>query len=132
MILGKKGILPTNIYITLNGLILTIAAIMIGKQIIKLFNRDNMNFDEYNWYFNKTKAPSPTTISSTTGSSTGSSNPWAMPNIACVGAECCDQANGFVYDSTQNICVLGATTNSATPSESTTASSVSGSANTPS
>uniref|UniRef100_A0A6C0I6V7 Uncharacterized protein n=1 Tax=viral metagenome TaxID=1070528 RepID=A0A6C0I6V7_9ZZZZ len=126
VILGKKGILPTNLYITINGIIITIGAIIIGKQIIKLFNRDNMNFDEYDWYFDKSKAPTPTA----SGDGSSVSNPWATPNIACVGAECCVQSDGFVYDSNQNICVLGSTTNSALPSASTTASSVS--ANTPS
>jgi len=102
VILGKRGILPTNIYITINVLVIGIAAIIIGKQIIKLFNKDNMNFDEYDWYFDKSKAPIDTTYSS----GSGSSDPWAIPNTTCVGATCCDIENGFVYDSTKNICVL--------------------------
>lgn len=110
VILGKNGIIPTNIYITLNGLIITIGVIIVGKQIIKLFNRDNMNFDEFNWYFNKSKAPVDTTNSSNNSSS--SSDPWSTPNIACVGSMCCDQSNGFVYDSTQNKCILNTSSTS--------------------
>lgn len=107
VILGKKGILPPNIYITLNGLIITIAAIIIGRQVIKLSNKDNINYDEYNWYFNKDAAPPPPNTSS---SSESSSDPWSMPTIACVGSTCCDQTQGFTYDSTQNMCILTNTT----------------------
>lgn len=117
IILGKNDILPTNIYITLNGLIITIGVIIIGRQVIRLSNKDNMNYDEYNWSFNKSTAPAPSTaISSSTSStstssstsSSSSSDPWALPTIACVGSTCCDQSKGFTYDSKQNICVLNA------------------------
>jgi hypothetical protein len=115
VILGKKGILPTNIYITLNGLIITIGAVIIGRQVIKLSNKDNMNYDEYNWYFNKANAPAPSTIvhssssSSSSSTSTSTSDPWSSPTVACVGATCCDQAKGFTYDSAQNMCILTST-----------------------
>jgi len=108
VILGKKGILPPNIYITLNGLIITIGAVIIGKQVIKLSNKDNINYDEYNWHFNKATAPAPPVASS---SSSSSSDPWSMPTIACIGSTCCDEAKGFAYDSTQNMCILTDTTN---------------------
>jgi hypothetical protein len=111
VILGKKEIIPGNIYVALNVLIISIGAIIIGRQIIKLSNKDNMNFDEYNWYFNKAEAPAPTTLSDPTSStSSSSSNPWTMPTNACIGATCCNQADGFTYDSTQNMCVLNTTT----------------------
>ena len=113
VILGKKGILPPNIYITLNGLIITIGAVIIGKQVIKLSNKDNINYDEYNWHFNKATAPVPPVESS---SSSSSSDPWSMPTIACVGSTCCDEAKGFSYDSTQNMCILTDTTTTNTTS----------------
>jgi hypothetical protein len=103
IILGKKEILPRNIYIVLNGMIIVIGIIVIGKKMIDLSNRDNMNFDEYDWYFDKTKAPSDTTDSS-------SSNPWAMPTVACVGEMCCASNPGVTYDAVQNICVLNTST----------------------
>lgn len=117
VILGKKEILPTNIYITLNGLIITIGVIIIGRQLIRLSNKDNINYDEYNWYFNKSTAPAPSTAisssssssSTSTSSSSTSSDPWAMPTITCIGSTCCDQSQGFTYDSKQNICVLNTT-----------------------
>lgn len=119
VILGKKGILPPNIYITLNGLIITIGAVIIGKQVIKLSNKDNINYDEYNWHFNKATAPVPPVESS---SSSSSSDPWSMPTIACVGSTCCDEAKGFSYDSTQNMCILTDTTNTTSTNTTNTTS----------
>ena len=104
IILGKKEILPRNIYITLNGMIIVIGVIVIGKKVIDLSNRDNMNFDEYDWYFDKTKAPSDTTASSS------SSNPWATPTVACVGEMCCISNPGMTYDAVQKVCVLNTST----------------------
>ena len=119
VILGKKEIIPGNIYIALNVLIISIGAIIIGRQIIKLSNKDNMNFDEYNWYFNKAEAPASTLVPSSSSSS--SSNPWSMPTIACIGASCCNQADGFTYDSTQNMCVLNTTTATTSATSATSA-----------
>ena len=116
IILGKKGILPQNIYITLNGIIITIGVIIIGRQVIRLSDRDNINFDEYNWYFNKANAPAPSTILP----SSSSSDPWSMPTIACVGATCCDQTQGFTYDSTQNMCILTTTSTNTTSTNTST------------
>lgn len=118
VILGKKGILPPNIYVTLNGLVIVVGIVIIGKQIIKLSNRDNMNFDEYDWYFNKSLAPVDTT-GGLTGTGSSSSDPWATPSLACVGATCCNQADGFIYDSTQNMCVLNTSTTTTTPATTT-------------
>jgi hypothetical protein len=103
IILGKKEILPRNIYIVLNGMIIVIGIIVIGKKMIDLSNRDNMNFDEYDWYFDKSKAPSDT-------DSSDSSNPWAMPTATCVGELCCASNPGVIYDPVQNICVLNTST----------------------
>ena len=128
VILGKKGILPPNIYITLNGLIITIGAVIIGRQVIKLSNKDNINYDEYNWYFNKAAAPVPPVASSSSSSS--SSDPWSMPTIACIGSTCCDQAQGFSYDSTQNMCILTNTTTSANTTSTNTTSTNTTSTNT--
>ena len=91
----------------------------IGAQLIDISSRDNMNWDEYYWYFNKDKAPSDTTIGDIT-------NPWEKNSLSltCIGSACCYE--GSSYDSTQNICVpdesnlkvlekYGCTQNKATP-----------------
>lgn len=117
IILGKKQILPRNIYIVLNGLIIVIGVIVIGKKMIDLSNRDNMNFDEYDWYFDKTKAPSDTSTS------TNQSDPWASITTTCVGEMCCTANPGLIYDSVNKVCILNSDTTlqtSATPTETET------------
>ena len=94
---------------------------IIGGKIIDLSNRDNLNYDEYNWYFNKDEAP---TSSTEIDTSAEGSDPWATPSYTCVGAECC--YDNSVYDETQNMCIPKAksnlTTTSTTASTSTSAS----------
>jgi hypothetical protein len=99
-ILANKGILPGQLNFLLSGIIIIIGSIIIGYQIIDLFNRDNMNFDEYDWYFNKKDASASSTSTDTSGSS---SDPWATIPSTCIGAECCNDNN--IYDSTQNKCI---------------------------
>ena len=119
IILGKKEILPRNIYIALNGIILTVGIIIIGKKIIDLSNRDNMNFDEYDWYFDKSKAPSDTGGS---GSATSQpTDPWATTTSECVGEMCC--TDGMYYDTTTEKCEIGVNPN---PTTTTTTDPVTG------
>jgi hypothetical protein len=98
--LANKGILPTNIYMILSVIILVIGFVLFGLQIIDISNRDDINWDEYDWYFNKSTAPEPST---TTTSASASANPWATPIVTCVGNECC--YTGSIYDSTTNKCI---------------------------
>jgi hypothetical protein len=111
-ILAHRGILPPKIYMLIVGIILIIGVIMIGRQLIDMTNRSNMNWDEYNWYFNKKDAPS---SSSTTSNPT---NPWAVPSMTCIGAECCYE--GSTYDSTTNICVPNSLSTTGTTTTDTT------------
>ena len=71
---------------------------LIGKQLIDIGSRDNMNWDEYYWNFDKDKAPSDTTIGDV-------SNPWEKNSMSltCIGSACCDTTS--MYDSTKNICI---------------------------
>ena len=95
-ILANNGILPPRIYMLLASIIIIVGAIAIGYQVIDITNRDNMNWDEYNWYFNESSAPSTTETSVAV-------NPWELPSLTCVGAQCC--YDNSTYDSTQNRCV---------------------------
>jgi len=56
-----------------------------------------MNWDEYNWYFDKKNAET------TTADTTSSSNPWGSVSFTCIGSACCYE--GSTYDETNNICV---------------------------
>jgi hypothetical protein len=100
-VLAGKGILPPKISALLTGIIIIIGLFIIGAKIIDLSNRDNMNFDEYNWYFNKEEAPTSSTEAD--ASSSSSSDPWTTPTYTCSGAECCYENSTF--DETQNMCI---------------------------
>jgi hypothetical protein len=95
-ILANNGILPSNLYVFLSGLVIVIGVVFIGLQLIDMSNRDNMNWDEYNWYFDKSKAPSDTTEGTAT-------DPWQKGSLTCIGSACC--YDGSTYDDTLNICV---------------------------
>jgi len=90
-------LLPSKLYAFLVGIIIIIAIFVIGFQIIDISNRDNMNWDEYDWYFNKSLAPSDKTKDSKY------TNPWITPSLTCIGEQCC--SNGDIYDSSLNKCV---------------------------
>ena len=100
-VLSNKGILPQNIYKLLVTIILVIGSILIGLQLIDISNRDDMNWDEYEWYFDKENAPSSTSTNTTT--ETTESDPWETPTATCIGSACC--YDGSTYDSNKNICV---------------------------
>jgi hypothetical protein len=95
-ILGNMGIIPSNLNALLIMIIIIIGSISIGYQIIDLSNRDNMNFDEYNWRFNKKLAPPITT-------NVTSYDPWAAIPASCINGACCP--TGYKYEATPNKCV---------------------------
>ena len=105
-ILKNIGFLPGFITTVIIAIIIFIGIIWIVKQIIDMSNRDNMNYDEYDWHFNKTIAPSnnitPINIV----------DPWAIQSMTCIGAECCDKYSK--YDSTQNLCIPNTSCNAST------------------
>lgn len=98
-VLANKGILPVNLYVVLSGLVLVVGLVIIGLQIIDISNRSNMNWDEYNWYFDQESAE--TTDEYTTSSS--SSDPWGSVSMTCIGSACCYE--GSTYDKSINVCV---------------------------
>ena len=95
--LGNLGIIPSNINGFIIGIIMIIGIFLLGYKILDLITRDNMNFDEYNWYFDKSKAPVDNTGAS------NPINPWGLPSIICMGEQCC--APNATYDSSLNVCV---------------------------
>jgi len=117
IILGKKEIIPRNIYIVLNGMVIVIGVIIIGKKMIDLSNRDNMNYDEYNWYFDKEKAPSDTGGSGS--ATTQPTDPWASTTADCVGGMCCTATPGLMYDSVNKVCVVSTSTDTTTTDTTT-------------
>lgn len=96
-ILGNKELIPSSLNTFLLGIIIIIGIIIIGKQIVDLSNRNNMNFDEYNWKFNIGK------VKTSSESDSNINDPWNNNNTMCLGQECCN--NRTIYDNNLNICV---------------------------
>ena len=94
-VLAKIGILPGNIAALLTAIVIMIGVIIIGKNVLDLMNRDNMNFDEYDWNFNSQNAPA--------DNETPAKDPWHIPSRVCIGAECCNDYSS--YDVDKNLCV---------------------------
>lgn len=97
IVLHNKGFLPDTIFYALVVIISIIGGWFIVKTWISIISRNNMNYQEYDWYFN------PNSISSGTTTEGGDSNPWSLDVGTCVGAECCSENQ--TYDSTNNVCI---------------------------
>jgi hypothetical protein len=102
-ILNKKSILPNMIYYVLLVIISLVGAFFFWKRFASIIMRDNMNYQEYNWYFD----PNATSTSSSTAT-----DPWAGGSTygTCVGDACCSP--GLTYDTSMNQCVSTSTTES--------------------
>jgi hypothetical protein len=100
--LNNKGILPNSIYYILMIIISLIGAYYFWKRMFSIWMRDNMNYQEYNWYFDPNNV-------STTSTTTTVKDPWGgaidMNLGTCVGDSCC--SDGLVYDTDMNQCVPG-------------------------
>ena len=108
-LLFNKGFLPKAIYYGLICIIAAIGGYMFWRTLASILVRDNMNYNEYDWYFDIASAP--------TGSSS-STDPWASSSssAACVGAACC--SSNQTFDASLNLCVDAS--NSSTTSGFTT------------
>ena len=102
-ILHNNGLIPGSIYGFITVIIMAIGFYFIGAQIIDITNRDSMNYDEYNWKFDKSQAPDDSTGSNSANSGENASNPWTTPTITCIGQQCCSP--DMTYDSKLNKCV---------------------------
>jgi hypothetical protein len=110
--LNNKGILPNSIYYVLIGIVSLVGAIFFWRRFTSIITRDNMNYQEYNWYFDPNAAP--------TGSS-NSTDPWASAINTklgtCVGEYCCSE--GQIYDASLNQCTTSTNTSTSTTSTTT-------------
>jgi hypothetical protein len=99
-LLNNKGILPNMIYYILLVIIAVIGSYFFWTRFASTIMRDNMNYQEYNWYFDPNSAPS---------GSASSNDPWLTLNLpgTCVGQLCC--SDGQTWDASLNQCI-GAST----------------------
>jgi hypothetical protein len=89
-----RGFLPNTIYYALLVLISIIGAYFFWSRFSSIIMRDNMNYQEYEWPFDR---------SGSTGTPSAE-DPWLGGNFGtCLGNACCSE--GLVYDSELNQCI---------------------------
>jgi hypothetical protein len=102
--LKNRGILPNSIYTGLVVVISLIGIVFFGINWLSTISRSSMNYQEFDWFFDPSRAPSATG---------NTDNPWATTSLnvgTCVGEECC--STGQTYDTTLNQCIGDSTTTS--------------------
>ena len=94
--LNNKGILPNTIYYILVIIVAVIGSYFFWTTFASTIMRNNMNYQEYDWYFDPNAAPS---------GSASSTDPWLSLNAhgTCIGQMCC--SDGQTYDSDLNQCI---------------------------
>ncbi len=96
-ILANMGILPRNIFMIILVIICVIAIIYIGKEVITIFSKDNMNYSEFDWHTDKSKLPDVDTDNPNSG------DPWIGTVLACSANDCCPE--GYGYSEVDNKCI---------------------------
>lgn len=89
--------LPDFIYYILLILIFIIGGVFFVLKLGDYITRDDMNYQEFEWGFNKNKAPKST--------NSVAKDPWSVPSLGfCVDDKCC--STGTKYDSSINKCIV--------------------------
>jgi len=102
--LFNRGIISKNLYAIFMIIVVFIGVVYLWKYLISAINRDNMNYQEYDWNFKPENAPSVDTTKMDI------KNPWASPassTLTCTGQECCD--DGYTYNKLANKCLVTGT-----------------------
>ena len=112
LFINKTGFLPDNIFYIIAIIIFLIGLYFFLKTFASISMRDNMNYQEYD-FFNVGSQKDK-------GSTTLSSDPWMSANNfgTCIGQECC--ATGATYDASLNQCVVPTNTTCSTNTSSNT------------
>lgn len=101
--------IPLPIILLLIFIIVLIGGYYISPLVIDTFYRDNMNWNQYDWYFNKSAAPTNkyTPISSNLSANINTS----LGSLGtCIGEKCC--GSNMTYDTTTYKCVNNSIDNS--------------------
>lgn len=96
IILAKYNVIPNFLYAFLMTIIGVVGVYYFFIIFVSIFSRDNMNYDEYNQYFNKSSAP-------TINTGVSGKDPWSVGELPCVGQQCCYKET--TYDTKINKCV---------------------------
>jgi hypothetical protein len=96
-LLYNKGLIPNALFYGLICIIAIIGGYFFWITFGSIIMRDNMNYNEYDWYFDTANAPK--------SSGSSSTDPWATTSNTgvCVGAECC--STNQTYDASSNLCI---------------------------
>ena len=95
IVLSNQELISSGIANGLMSLTILIGGTIVVLMILDSLNRDNMNYNEYNWFFD---ADNVDTSSSDTDLS-DTSNPWVAPVVgSCVGEDCCSDNQTFNAD----------------------------------
>lgn len=111
----RSGLLPKMVYYILLSIVAAIGAYFFWRRFASIITRDAMDYNEYDWLFDATNAPKP--------SSTLSKDPWLNTDIGtCIGEECCSK--GQTYNDSINQCVGDSTYSNKKASSSSTVESM--------
>jgi len=116
-ILKKKNLIPRKIANGVSGLIIIVGAIVFIRRVYDLSRRDNMNYDEYNWFFDpNSKGPTVYQYDMAQLGRAGVAAKAEVGNLqseaqniagslglGCVGASCC--SDGMTFDDTSGKCI---------------------------
>ena len=109
-----SAFIPNSVFYGLGTLVILIGGYGVIKNIIDLATRDNMNYDEYNWFFNPNNAK-PTVYEYDVAQLKGVS-PYIQGaedelttmaksmNFGCIGQNCC--SSGMTFDDVSKKCVI--------------------------
>lgn len=100
-IIYRTGLISDKIFGFLLSLLLVILAFLVGRQWLDMRNRDEMNYDEYDWYFNPSTAPSSSSSARTNEDEVWKAN--ETTGATCMGAACCYE--GSKFDENLNVCI---------------------------
>lgn len=118
-ILLNKQIISANVYYLLVTIVAIIGGFFGWMRFFSIINRDNMNYQTYDWYFDASAAPVPSTSVST-------DDPWASTSTSaigtCIGEACC--STDMTYDDSTNLCVANKNNNGVKNNNTTTESFV--------
>lgn len=102
--LNARGLLPSLVYKVLLVVIGGVGGYYFWVTLASILSRDNMNYQEYSWFFNPAKLPN--NLPAPASGSAGGGDPWFSADGlgTCVGDACC--SDGLTYDNNLNQCVV--------------------------
>jgi hypothetical protein len=99
-VLNKYAMLPDNVFYILVLIVSVIGGFFLCKRFLSMIMRDNMNYQQYKWFFNPNAAP--TSSSSLPDTAI---DPWLSASVpgTCIGEYCC--SSGQTWDASLNQCI---------------------------